>query len=89
MTTNTPKTTKAAPKTKGETLKPEGEGTKLVENPEDMSAKEIKEVSKDDGSTKPENEANADMAEHLKETKKKSDDEDRGYFGGQGGAAGI
>jgi hypothetical protein len=91
MATNKPNTTKAAPD------QPEGEGTKLaqVENPAKLTDKEIKRISGDDGSDDPENTANADAAEAMKqdraEAKGKDDDHDgeRGYFAGQGGAQGI
>ena len=41
----------------------------LVEEPEKMTTAEIKEASADDGTDTPENSANKDMADGLKEAK--------------------
>lgn len=69
--------------------------TKLaqVENPAKVTKADIDEIAgKDRDPNKPEESANADVAKTLEDNKaaaKSKDDEDRGYFGGQGGAAGI
>lgn len=86
---NKPTNTKAAPD------KPADEqGTKLaqVDNPAKLTDAKIKEISGDDGSDDAENSANKDAAEAMKQDRaeaKGNDTDDRSYFGGQGGAAGI
>lgn len=87
--TNKPATTKAAPDA------PEGEGTKLaqVNNPATLTDAKIDEIAgKHDDPTDPEQTANVDAAETLEKNRdaaKHPGDDDRAYFGGQGGAAGI
>jgi hypothetical protein len=88
--TNTPATTKAAPD------KPaDGEGTKLaqVPNPAKLTDAKINEIAgKHSDPTDPEQTANVDAAETLEQNRddaKSKDDPERGYFHGQGGAAGI
>lgn len=90
MTTKkqTPATTKAAP------LAPEGEGTKLakVNDPAKLTNAKIDEIAgKHDDPTDPEQTANVDVAETLEQNRDdaKHPNDDRAYFGGQGGAAGI
>ena len=88
--------TSKAGTTKAAASKPDTDeqGTKLaqVNDPAKLTAKKIDEIAKDDGTNEPENAANADAAQHLKETRdeaKKPDDGGVGYFGGQGGGAGL
>lgn len=91
MATTKPTTTKATPDA------PEGEGTKLaqVADPAKLTDKKIKEISGDDGSEDPENAANRDAAEAMKQNRAEAkgrgdeDDGERRYFGGQGGAQGL
>jgi hypothetical protein len=92
MTTkkNTPATTKAAPD------KPaDGEGTKLaqVTDPAKLTDAKITEIAGEHSDPDdPEQSANVDAAETIEQNRadaKSNDEPERGYFHGQGGAAGI
>jgi hypothetical protein len=88
--TNKPATTKAAPD------KPaDGESTKLaqVTDPAKLTDAKITEIAGKHGDpSDPEQAANVDAAETLEQNRddaKSKDEPERGYFHGQGGAAGI
>ena len=94
--TKTPKKTEA---TKAPAQRTDASGnqtdqpvTKLAEvnDPANLSAAKIQEISGDDGTNDRENSANQDVAEHLKDTKAeaKGEEAERSYYHGQGGGAG-
>jgi hypothetical protein len=86
-------TTKAAPAKAPEAKTGDETHTKLadVQRPAELTDAKIKEISGDDGSNDAENSANKDVTEALKQKREdaKDPDADRGYFHGQGGAAGV
>lgn len=95
MTTNkqTPTTTKAAPVTPAEVKQEPVTKLADVNDPAKLTDTKIDEIAGEHSDpTDPEQAANIDVAEALEAERDeaKSDDEPvRGYFHGQGGAAGI
>jgi hypothetical protein len=91
--TSKPQTARAAPAKASEAKTGDETPTKLaeVQRPADLTDAKIREISGDDGSDDAENSANKDVSEALKQERAeaKGDEPDRGYFGGQGGAAGL
>lgn len=76
------------------TTKPTGDAKTTLAHvpaPEKLTDGQIKDISGDDGSERPENTANSDAAEALRQDKAetKGKDTERSYFHGHGGAAGV